>query len=674
MEESKRKSAISTFFKRIDKKINSLKKKNVRATEKKASHLPCIDYTSLFHAGNIVAFVLLPEEGWPVAYVTENVKSLLGFSDEEMMNENLFFKDMIHPDDIERIQKEVIDNQKKHKEYYEQKYRIRNSDGDYIWIRDYSVPVWDHDQITQINGYMYNITAEIEAEDILNINNQRLSNVIEATNAGIWEWNLQTDLVQCNEKHAGIMGYQLEEIEPYSLKMWEESLHPDDLYRFRTVVREYLDGRRDSYNIECRVKHKNGHWIWLHSIGKIIERDDQGEPLLMIGSQVEVTHRKESEAMMSHSEKLSALGRLCGGISHDMNNQLMKIRGTAEMAKIWDSKDHYRSSLDTIETVCDSASWIINQLMVFSGNNIYQPEISDLGKILWELSELLDHTFEKEIIVISDISNEKMIISADQSLLKKAFFNICFNAKEALPHGGKLKISLTKTIMEKKFVTSTGDLEPGKYGRVDFSDEGSGIDESEIDKIFEPFYTTKDFGSQGLGLAKVVSVVKEHNGGIQVKSSKDEGSVFSIFLPLEEQEIVEIESGPEKLYFKTSATREILIIDDEKMICELLSMYFSEMNWDSKYFTNPLEGLEYFKENKNKIGLVILDKFMPEINGDQVFKELVSINDKSRILFISGFIQDIEEYKNNKENIAGFLKKPVKLDDLKKIIKDEFSL
>jgi len=513
----------------------------------------------------------------------------------------------------------------------------------------------------------------MEAEDLLEINNQRLNNVIEATNAGIWEWNLQTDHIRCNENLAKITGYELEEIEQSTLKRWEGSIHRDDLNSFKSVVREYLSGQRDSYDIECRVKHKEGHWIWTHIKGRILKREEQQQPLKMIGSFLDITNRKETAAMMSHSEKLSALGRLSAGISHDMNNQLMKIRGTAEMAKIWDSKDHYRSSLDIIETISDSASWIINQLMVFSGNNLHQPEICDLGKILWDLSGLLDHTFEKEIIVDSEISSEKMIIFADQSLLKKAFFNICFNAKEALPHGGKLRIYLRKIRLEKILVTSTGDLLPGNYGLVEFEDEGKGIDESEIGKIFEPFYTTKKFDSQGLGLAKVVSVVKEHNGGIQVKSVKDQGSVFSIFLPLDERDIEEEQCSPDKLQFKASGTREILIIDDELMICDLLSMYFSQMNWESKYFTNPLEGIEYFRENKNKIGLVILDKFMPEITGDQVFEELVSINNKARILFISGFTQEKEAGKNNNENLAGFIKKPVKLDNLKKILEEEFS-
>lgn len=666
-------STLSEVYHEADKTIQTQKDKIHEGMVLSDFYQSGINYTSLLNAGRVVTIVWLPKRGWPIGYITENIKNLLGYTSDEMINGNLVYEKMIHPDDIDRIMNETVYNLGERKKYYEQKYRVRRSDGEYIWIRDYSNPIWEEDRLIQTNGYMYDITEEMVTKELLTLNNQRLNNVIEASNVGIWEWNFKTKQIYCNKNLAAIMGFELYEIEAFTIQQWILALHPDDQDRFKLVVDEYNDGRRDIYNTECRIKHKDGHWNWIHGIGKITKRDEKGRPLNMIGSLIDIAQIKETEAMLYHSDKLSALGRLSGGISHDMNNQLMKIRGTAEIAKIWDSKEHYRSSLETIETLCDSASWIIQQLMVFSGNNTSNPEFCDLGKILWELSELLDHTFEKEILVNSDIPNESLYISADQTQLKKAFFNICYNSKEAMVHGGTLKISLKKTQIENGFVSYTGDLPAGNYLQVEFTDEGVGIDETVIDKIFEPFYTTKDFGAQGLGLAKVVTVVKELKGGIQVSSTKGRGSVFTVYIPHVESTIEIAQTHKDQLQFKVGVSKEILIIDDELMICELLSMYFGQMNWESKYFTNPLEGIEYFKDNKDKVGLVILDKFMPEINGDQVFKELISLRKDVRILFISGLAPGEERHGQHEENIAGFIKKPVKLNDLKKIVEDEFS-
>ncbi len=664
---------LKTYLKEAGEKITSLEYRNKNKNASSDFYKSYINYSSLFNTGHITAIVWLPEEGWPVAFVTENISVLLGHTTEEMISGKLQYDQLIHPDDINRIRDEILDKLKQRKLYFEQKYRIRKSDGTYIWIRDYNVPVWDEETLIQVNGYLYNVNSEVETEVLLGENNKRLNNVVEATNACIWEWNLHSGTIKYNSRFLDMTGYAPEEIQPYTIQRWKELLHPDDLPLFNGVIEEYLSGHRDHYDIICRIKHKHGNWIWIHDKGKIIDTDAEDKPQVMLGNLIDITHLKETEAMLYHSDKLSALGRLSGGIAHDMNNQLMKIQGTAEMAKIWDSKVHYRESLDTIETLCESASWIINQLMEYSGNHEYYPEICNITTILLELSKLLDHSFEKEIIVRTALEEKDLFISADQALLKKAFFNICFNAKEAMSHGGTLKISSKLIRAEKRFATYTGDLPSGNYIKIEFSDEGHGISEDIFDKIFEPFFSTKVFGTQGLGLAKVVSVVKEHKGGIQVWSKVDIGSIFSIFLPYVDTLSREESPDESQNHIKANVNSEILIIDDELMICELLSAYFIQNNWKSRYFTNPIDGIAYFQEKSEEIEFVILDKFMPELNGDRVLDELVSIKEEIRVLFISGFSHGIDENIDHKDNIAGYIQKPVKLDDLKSLIEDEFS-
>lgn len=666
-----RESTYSELLEKAENLLQNHKKKNKEHPDSISLVRSHINYTSLLSAGNVVAIVWLPRKNWPIGYVTDNVRKLLGFTAEEILREEILFKSLIHPDDVERVEKEYSDYNKEGREHYEQSYRLRKKDGSYTWIRDYSSPVRRGDKITQVNGYFYDINEEIEARTLIEEGAERLRNIVSATNVGTWEWNLKNGDLVFNDRFAEMIGYSPETIRPFNVTDWENLLHPDDLDRFREVVDEYLSGKRESYEIKVRIRHKSGHWVWVHDKGRIMKWDDEGTPLIMFGSQSDITELKETETMLEHSEKMGALGRMAGGIAHDLNNQLMKISSIAEMAPVWDSKEHYRSSAETIKQLADSAGWIVHELLFFAGNQLFEPELCDLSLILRDLTELLDHTFEKEIRISSDIPEESLWIYADKAQLKKSFFNICYNAKEAMVHGGKLFISAETVEADKGFVTLTGDLPPGTYGKLIFRDEGEGIDEESLHKIFEPFFTTRDYGTQGLGLSKVASVLRELKGGVQVKSERGEGSEFSLFLPLLKPQKPKAPVGKELSPVKVDRSREILIIDDEKVICDLLVEFFAFSGWKARSFTNPLDGIEYYREAKDSIGLVILDMRMPEMPGHEVFKRMKSVQPTVRVLFLSGYSQGFEINEKNQANIAGYMVKPVKLDDLKELVEGE---
>lgn len=664
-------SRYSHFLETADSHLQSHKKKNRQQPHNISVIQSHINYTALLSAGNVVAIVWLPKKNWPIGFVTENIKNLLGFTSEEILREEILFRSLIHPDDSDRILHEYLQYIEEERDHFEQCYRLRKKDGSYTWIRDYSSPVRRGKSITQVNGYIYDINQEMEAKRLVEESGDRLRNIIEATKVGTWEWHLQKGDVLINDYFAEMLGYNPESIRPFSLQGWENLLHPDDLERFREIVDDYLSGKRDSYEIKCRIRHKEGHWIWIHSRGRVMKWDGEGNPLIMFGSQSDITELKETESMLEHSEKMGALGRMAGGIAHDLNNQLMKIRGISEMAPVWDSKEHYKSSMETIKQLTDSAAWIVHELLSFAGNQLFEPELCNLSQILIDLIELLDHAFEKEIRIESQIPETPLWINADKSQLKKSFFNICYNAKEAMAHGGRLHISVEPVEADKGFVTFTGDLPPGAYGKIVFRDEGEGIHEEELHKIFEPFYTTKDFGTQGLGLSKVASILKELKGGVQVKSEQGEGAEFSLFIPLVENEVWEVKEEVVSLISHVDTSREILIVDDEEVICDLLVEFFKMSGLNARFFTNPLDGIKYFREEKDRIGLVILDMRMPEMPGHEVFKRLKSVKSNVRVLFLSGYSQGVESNEKNKANIAGYMMKPVKMDDLKELVEEE---
>lgn len=630
-----------------------------------------IDYTSLFTEGSVVAIVWLPEKKWPVGFVSDSVESLLGYSIADFLERKIFFRDLIHPEDNERISREFHTHVKKGDRHFEQKYRLRKADNEYIWVRDYSIPVYgDGEHITQINGYLYDIDSEMKADSRIRENSVRLENALEATGVGTWEWDLPSGRIQGSSRFAGIAGFPEEKMESLHIDMWDELIHPEDLEKHHRNREEYLKGSRTGFEVKYRLRYKKEKWIWIHDKGRIMKWDADGNPLTMFGSISDISEQREAEAMLEHAEKLGALGRLAAGIAHDMNNQLMKIRGTAELAVLWDNMEHYRESMEKIWQLSDSAAWTIHQLQHFSGEHLYEPENCDLSAILNDLLELLDHSFEKEILIRNEINSGPLIIWGDKTLLNNAFFNICYNAKEAMSRGGTLTVKAKRIEPDRSFTTYTGDLPAGSYGAVMFKDEGAGINEGDLDKIFEPFFTTKSQGALGLGLAKVVSAVINHDGGIQVKSSSGRGTEFTLFFPLVEGPVkgTVISSGGK---WVVDNSKELLIIDDEQMICDLLGDYFTMEKRKAVCFTNPLDAVEHFRKEKSKIGLVLLDMLMPELSGREVLDQLVRIKPGVRVIFLSGFSAGLDRDEKNSANIAAYMTKPVKMEELKRTVDRE---
>lgn len=658
-----RESSFRAALAEAEKKMYTQRKVNLNKRIETNFYKSYIDYASLFNSGSIVAIVWMIDEGWPIAYVTANVSELLGYGDSELVEGRTLFATLIHPDDIDRVAEEYTGFMKELKKQFEQKYRVQRKDGSYIWIRDVSVPLWENEELKQINGYIYDVNSEMEAEKLLEDNNIRMQNIIETTNSAVWEWNLHTGDATCNDYFYKMLGYTREELTPLTFQTWEALIHPDDLIPARIILDDHLSGKRDSYELESRMKHKDGHWIWVHDKGQTLKWDDSGNPLLMCGLQIEITEHKKTEALLHHSEKLFALGRLSGVIAHDLNNQLMMIDSLTELSLKKDSLESYRENFLSIKNITDQASQVINQLMSFTKNHLFKPEVSDLKELFEEIEKLINHSFGKGITTEIKFSGKSLFVHADQALLKNAFMNICINAKESMTGKGHLKIHVAQYNSNKSFATLTGDLPVGDYVKIEFKDNGEGIGESELNKVFEPFFTTKESG-KGLGLSSVVSVVKEHHGGITIVSSKKKGTSLSIFLPLHNEEIPATALGDYEVIDQNETLAEIMIIDDETVICAVIKEYFELHECSSVYFTNPLEGIEYFREKLGQFKLVILDMSMPEMNGDLVFEKLVELKPDIKVLFMSGYSQGIEVNEQNKNNIVDFFKKPVKLDQI----------
>jgi len=279
----------------------------------------------LFSTGPVFIVLWEMSAGWPVNYISRNIVDVLGYSATEFMAADFRFGSLLHPDDVERVASEVDFHLAARTSSFEQTYRLRHRNGDYRWFFDLSKPQYDEQgKARTVQGYLFDQTPLIQVQQALEAERRRLAGIIEATDVGTWEWNLTTDETVFNERWAGIVGYTLEELGPSTFGTWAKLLHPDDRTRSEQALRALFDGQAARYECEVRVRHKDGHWVWILDRGNITERDQQGRPLWMMGTHQDISQRKQDEARLQLSASVFTHARE-GILITDANARILEI-------------------------------------------------------------------------------------------------------------------------------------------------------------------------------------------------------------------------------------------------------------------------------------------------------------------------------------------------------------
>lgn len=428
-----------------------------------------------------------------------------------------------------------------------------------------------------------------------------------------------------------------------------DRISPNDptVYNFDFIGTD-INGKE--YNVELsvhRIQHNNNDAF------QIIIRD--------------ITHRKQFENELLQLQKMESIGTLASGVAHDFNNILGVIMPNAEMIKknSIPSGEIYRDA-EQIESASLKASELTSKLLSFSRKEELKNEVIHPNQIIENILKLVTRVIGKNIDIETKLGDKIKNIDVDVNQIEQVILNIVLNAQDAMPNGGKLFI---KTDMIKN-VPLDLNKPSSKTGqdivRIQITDNGKGM-ESDIQKrIFEPFFTTKKPGhGTGLGLSTVYGILNNHNGTIFVKSKLGQGTTFTILLPCTDEKIVVKEETV--ITFKKGKGL-ILIIEDEEMMLETCKNLCEHIGFDVLTSHNGEEGIRYFKENKDKITLIILDMEMPGINGLETYIELKKLDKNVKVIISSGFSIEGNVKKALDEGAKTFLKKPYRLKELSKSI------
>lgn len=374
----------------------------------------------------------------------------------------------------------------------------------------------------------------------------------------------------------------------------------------------------------------------------------------------DVTEKRRLEDLLVQSQKMEAVGLLAGGIAHDFNNILTAIIGYANLLLLKKEQDGFiKNYSENILALSEKAASLTRGLLAFSRKQVMNPKPLDLNELVRRLCKILGRLIGEDIDLRVELCNDHITVKADSAQIEQMLMNLFTNARDAMPKGGVLSISTCITVLGKEFVEGHGYGEPGTYAMISVSDTGFGMDEATRKRIFEPFFTTKEVGKgTGLGLSVVYGIIKQHNGFINVYSEPGQGANFKIYLPL---------TGEKEGAFQAAAslgavkggTETILLVEDEDAVRRVNKTLLEEFGYTVIEASNGEEAVLKYKENKDNIGLVVMDLIMPKKSGKEAYEDIVKINPGAKVLFTSGYAAEVMKSKGILEPGSNFLSKPV---------------
>lgn len=385
----------------------------------------------------------------------------------------------------------------------------------------------------------------------------------------------------------------------------------------------------------------------------------------------ELKIRRELEEQLLQAQKMEALAALSGGIAHDFNNILHCILGYTELALMDKSKSvSDDDSFKEIQSMVKKGKELTKQLLEFGRKIDAQFSPLDLNIVIENVEKILRRTIPRMIDIELRLADNLKNIGADAGQCEQILMNLCLNAKDSMPEGGKLTLSTDNMHLDGKPGQSYFDPLPGDYVRLTVTDTGRGMPSKTLKHMYEPFFTTKERGKgTGLGLSMVYAIVKNHGGFIECKSTPGEGTMFRIYLPvMNVAEEPSRSSSPQPATGSVAGNEVVLMIDDETDIIKISRKLLQENGYTVITANNGEEGIALFLQNG--VDLVLLDVSMPGIGGVECLKEILAINPEAKVIIVSGYLPDSWVEKTLKLGAKAFLPKPCTTKELLSTVRE----
>ncbi len=619
-----------------------------------------------FLAENIADILWTLDMNFNTTFVSSSIEKILGFTPEERYRQKL--QEMITPQSIKKVQESFLKELRRDKEdavdpdrFATVEVEYYHKDGSTVWMENRVRAIRSSSgEMVGIIGVSRDITERMRAEKLLKESEKKFRMVLESNPDPVIVYDMEGKVIYLNPAFEQVFGWTYEECVG---KKMDHFVPEENWPETRMLIEKTTKSGESFSGVETRRYKKGGDIIPISISGSLL-KDQEGKLTASVINLRDITKQKQMESQLQQSQKMEAIGTLAGGIAHDFNNMLAIILGNAELA-IYDIPEWNPGyeKLNEIRSTCLRAKDVVQQLLAFSRKTQVIKQPIQIDSVVKDTLRLLRASIPSNIEIRLNIDKGIHAIMGDATQLNQILINLCTNARDSILGSGMVEVSLMNVESEKDKQKIYG----GPYVKLMVRDTGSGISPKDINRIFDPYFTTKEFGKgSGLGLAVVHGIVKAHNGHIAVKSELGKGTTFEVFFPVT-QEAPAVAAVSDEAVPKGS--ERVLFVDDEELMVKLNHELLEKLGYRVKSTTSALDALEMFRNKPDQFDLVITDMSMPKMTGDRLAQELLKVRPDIPIILCTGYSERISEEKAKELGIKALAYKPLELKRLSQTVR-----
>ncbi len=542
----------------------------------------------------------------------------------------------------------------------------RDSDQQLVWLMGNAYPVLDHTgAVSEVVVSFTDVTPIKQAERALQKSEERLRLVLQGSNDGPWDWDVYSGETYYSPRYWEMLGYDVDEIAADS-GMWVRQLHSDDRARVSAQLDHVMRSGATTYEIECRMRHKAGHFLQMLARGFIL-RDAAGVAQRISGTLSDLTERHALEERLQQSQKMEAIGQLAGGVAHDFNNLLAVIVGNLEMVLGDDAEPaEQREFVSEAISAARRGADLTRRLLSFSRQQPLKPAVVDVHQVITNVSQVLRRVIDETIRVDVQIAPNLPHIRIDVGLLENALLNLAINARDAMPRGGTLTIDVARVEATDASLQDDTMLDPRACVRVTVADTGIGMTKDVSARALEPFFTTKPSGrGTGLGLSMVYGFVKQSGGQLVLDSTTGVGTTVTLLFPESDVPYVaDVAAADPVAHRAASSDTVVLVVEDDPSVRRLCLRTLSLLGYTTLSAADGAAALRVIN-TAERVDLVLTDVVMPNaMSGTELAHAIAQRSPALQVIFMSGYTADFLARDVNNGLSYQLLQKPFTVVEL----------